>query len=350
MMQLTWPWMLVLLPLPLVVRRLMPAAREARAGALRVPFFDSIAALKRGPLASARARRGLLGSMGVAWVALVLAAARPAWVGEPVPVPAEGRDLMLAIDLSGSMGREDFTLGGQPADRLTVVKQVADDFVSRRDGDRVGLVLFGTRAYLQAPLTFDRPTVRSLLDEASVGLAGDETAIGDALALAVKRLRDRPAQSRVIVLLTDGASNTGAIQPLEAAKLAADEGIRVYTIGVGADRLAVPGIFGDTVVNPSADLDEATLKQIADMTGGASFRAKNVEGLSQVYRQIDALEPATAEPLFVRPTHELFQWPLGAALTLCLAIGLAQAMPALRGAFAASDAASVPTPSMGGSR
>jgi len=339
MIELAWPWLLALLPLPLAVRWLWPAARESRSGALRVPFFDAIAGLGGGRLARAGARRGLLAAMALAWVALVIAAARPQWAGEPQPLPAAGRDLLLTIDLSGSMGREDFSIAGQPADRLTVVKEVADDFLARREGDRVGLILFGTRPYLQAPLTFDRDTVRDLLGEASVGLAGDETAIGDALGLAVKRLRDRPAESRVAILLTDGASNAGALAPLEAAKLAAAEGVRVYTIGVGADRMAVPGFFGDEIVNPSADLDERTLREIAETTGGAYFRARNVEGLAGVYRQIDALEPATAEPLYVRPTKQLFQWPLGVALVLSLGIGLLQVAPFLSSASTPATAA-----------
>jgi Ca-activated chloride channel family protein len=327
MIQLAWPWMLALLPLPLLVRRLLPPAPIARSGALRVPFFAGIAGVAERSGSPGRRRAIVLGTMAVAWSALVLAAARPEWVGEPVPLPAEGRDLMLVTDLSGSMAREDFTLGGAPADRLTVVKQVADDFIGRRDGDRVGLVLFGTRPYLQAPLTFDRATVRTLLDEAEVGIAGDETAIGDALGMAVLRLRDRPAESRVVVLLTDGASNAGTLEPREAARLAAEEGIRVYTIGVGADAVAVPGVFGDRVVNPSADLDEDTLQAIADTTGGAYFRAKNVEGLATIYRRIDALEPASGEPLHLRPTRELFPWPLGVALALTLSLGGALTQP-----------------------
>lgn len=327
MMELAWPYLLALLPAPFVLRRLAPAAPLAAAGALRVPFFDDIAGIGGSTATTSRRRSLVLATMSVAWIALVIAAARPLRVGEPLPLPAEGRDLMLVTDLSGSMAREDFTLGGAPADRLTVVKQVADDFIGRREGDRVGLVLFGTRPYLQAPLTFDRATVRTLLDGAVVGDAGDETAIGDALGMAVLRLRDRPAESRVVVLLTDGASNAGTLAPLDAARLAAEEGVRVYTIGVGADAVAVPGLFGDRVVNPSADLDEETLQAIAEQTGGAYFRAKNVEGLASVYRQIDALEPASAEPLYLRPTRELFAWPLGVALALSLGLATTLTQP-----------------------
>lgn len=327
MIELSWPWVLALLPVPFLVRALAPAVPLRRAGALRVPFYDGVAGIDGGARATGRRRRAVLATMTLAWTALVVAAARPQWVGEPMPLPAEGRDLMLVTDLSGSMARDDFTLGGLPTDRLTVVKQVADDFIGRREGDRVGLVLFGTRPYLQAPLTFDRPTVRTLLDEAEVGIAGDETAIGDALGMAVMRLRDRPAESRVVILLTDGASNAGAVEPLEAARIAAEEGIRVYTIGVGADAVAVPGVFGQRIVNPSADLDEKTLAEIADLTGGAYFRARNVEGLASIYRRIDELEPASAEPLYLRPTRELFPWPLGVALALSLGLGAALAQP-----------------------
>jgi Ca-activated chloride channel family protein len=267
-------------------------------------------------------------AMIVAWLALVTAAARPTWHGPPSPVPVDGRDLLLALDVSGSMAREDLTLGGRTADRLAVVKQVADDFLARRDGDRLGLVLFGTRAYLQSPLTFDRATVRTLLAEAEVGLAGEETALGDAIGLATKRLRDRPAEQRVLVLLTDGASNAGALDPLEAAEIAAAEGVRIYTIGVGADRLARDTFFGTQVVNPSADLDERTLAAIAARTGGRTFRAKNVEGLAEVYREIDRIEPVSGEPRHVRPQRQLFAWPLGIAFALSLFVAGAQLAPA----------------------
>jgi Ca-activated chloride channel family protein len=323
-----WPLALLLLPVPLVIRRLLPAAAKRTSGALRVPFFQTVASIDGNGDGGVRRRKLRAALMAIAWVALCVAAARPTWVGEPLPQPVEGRDLMLAVDLSGSMAREDFTVGGRPADRLTVVKEVAEDFVHRREGDRVGLILFGTRSYLQAPLTFDRPTVATLLDEAEVGLAGEETAIGDALGMAVMRLRDRPAESRVLVLLTDGASNAGALEPLEAARLAADERIRVYTIGVGADRLAVRTAFGDRIVNPSADLDEETLWEIAELTGGEYFRAKNIEGLANVYRRIDALEPTGGEPVYLRPTKSLFHWPLAVTLVASLLIA---AGPALAG-------------------
>jgi Ca-activated chloride channel family protein len=333
MMEFALPWAFALLPLPWVARRLLPAAPARRAGSLKIPFFASIVPARGGLLLPPRGRRVLLAAATVAWLALVAAASRPMWMGDPVALPTEGRDLMLAVDLSGSMEREDLTLGGRAADRLTVVREVARDFIGRREGDRVGLVLFGTRAYLQAPLTQDRPTVQSLLDEATIGLAGEETAIGDAIAIATKRLRERPEGSRVLVLLTDGANNAGVLDPIEASRLAAAEDIRIYTIGVGADRVAVRSAFRTRVVNPSADLDEATLEQIAAQTGGAYFRAKNVEALAKVYREIDRLEPVVAEPRYIRPSRELFVWPLATSLFLTLAVALASIRP--DGLFAA---------------
>jgi len=328
MIAFVWPWAFALLPLPFVLRKLAPAAPEPRAGSLRVPFFAAVASLGRSRDGRAVGRRSLLWAMIVAWTALVTATARPTWHGQPSPVPVDGRDLLLAVDISGSMAREDLTLGGRSADRLTVVKEVADDFLARREGDRIGLILFGSRAYLQSPLTFDRQTVRTLLSEGEVGLAGEETAIGDAIGLATKRLRGRPADGRVLVLLTDGASNSGALDPIEAARIAADEGIRIYTIGVGADRVAVRTAFGTQVVNPSADLDEKALAEIAKLTGGAYFRAKNVEGLARVYREIDRIEPVTGEPRHVRPERQLFTWPLSVAFALSLFIAGAELAPA----------------------
>ena len=215
---------------------------------------------------------------------------------------------MMAIDLSGSMEERDFAVNGRATTRLGVVKEAADDFIARREGDRVGLVLFSDRAYLQAPLTFDREVVRELLEQAQVGLTGQKTAIGDAIAVSVKRLKDRPEDGRVLVLLTDGANNEGVMEPIKAAALASDLGIRIYTIGVGAQNR--PGFL------PTSDLDEGTLRGIADLTGGAYFRATDVQGLAEIYRSIDRLEPVAGEPLHVRPEVALYYWPAGFAVVL----------------------------------
>jgi len=205
-------------------------------------------------------------------------------------------------------------------ERLTAVKAVAGDFIERREGDRIGLILFGAQAYLQTPLTFDRKTVRTLLFEAAVGLAGRETAIGDAIGLAVKRLRDQPAESRVLILLTDGANTTGSIQPLKAAELAARAGVRIYTIGVGSE---VRGPFGLPMAG--ASIDEGTLRTIAKTTGGQYFRARDVAGLQAIYSMLDELEPAASDEQTFRPVKELFQWPLATALLLSALLGLARA-------------------------
>jgi Ca-activated chloride channel family protein len=327
MIEFSWPWVFALLPFPFLVRRFLPPAPVTRAGSLRVPFFDELAETRNRTGLSRGARLPLLLAASLAWILLVTAAARPIHIGAPRSLPAAGRDLMLAIDLSGSMAREDFTMGGRRADRLTVVKHVAEDFLTRRKGDRVGLVLFGTRAYLQAPLTFDRETVGQFLAEAEVGLPGQETAIGDALGTSILRLRERPEDSRVLILLTDGANNAGALDPREAASLAAAEGIRIHTIGVGADTGVRQGLFGRRIVNPSADLDEQLLQDIADATGGEYFRARNAEALAQVYREIDRIEPTEGDPRTTRPRKDLFAWPLG--LTVALSFGIAATRPGM---------------------
>ncbi len=324
MISFQWLWAFAALPLPLFARLLMPQARPGKAGALRVPFFGALA--HEGIVSTGPRRRGgwRLLLLWLIWVLLVAAAARPAYIGPPVPIPMEGRDLMMAVDLSGSMSREDFNVSGIPLDRLTVVKAVADDFVSRRTGDRVGLILFSSRAYIQSPLTFDRNVVRALLKESSIGMTGQETAIGDAIALAVKTLRDRPEDQRVLILLTDGANTAGVLDPLQAAQIAQREHVKIYTIGVGAD----PASGNMWMVNTPADLDEKTLAEIAKMTGGQYFRARDTAGLAAIYQDIDRLEPAAGEPLFLRPTVSLFPWPLGAALGLSLLLGLILAWPA----------------------
>lgn len=315
------PWMFALAPLPLLITRWWrPLPRPA--AALRVPdttrFAHPVATTSR-----STGRRWRLLLTWIAWLALLAAAARPQLTGDPVSLPTTGRDLMLAVDISGSMNTEDMMLDGRPVDRLTTVKSVVEDFITRRRGDRIGLVLFGSNAYLQAPLTFDVGTLGKLLDEAPVGIAGGKTAIGDAIGLAVKRLRDRPAESRVIVLLTDGANNVGEVTPDKAAELAAAAGLRIYTIGVGAEEMRVPGFFRDRIVNPSADLDEASLQAIANTTGGRYFRARNTEQLEEIYRLIDELEPVEQEARTFRPTKALFHWPLAVAFVvfLLLAVG-----------------------------
>ncbi len=321
MMTLYWPWLLALLPLPLLIRWFMPAAPRQQDAVLRVPFLEDFEG--GGETTGSRPRQDiLLWLAAAAWVMLVLAAARPQWLGDPLEIPMSGRDLMLAVDLSKSMEEEDFRLANQWVDRLTATKQVAGDFIKRRKGDRIGLILFGEQAYLQAPLTFDRETVKTLLYESAIGLAGRSTAIGDAIGLGIKRLQDRPAENRVLILLTDGANTAGEIEPVRAAELAARKRVKVYTIGIGADELIVRSFFGSRRINPSRDLDEKSLKAIADKTGGRYFRARDINELKGIYRLLDELEPIEQEQQLFRPVRALYPWPLGAALILAgLVIG-----------------------------
>lgn len=311
MFEFAWPWVFLLAPLPWLLRLLLPPADSGDA-ALRVGFLDELQALSgrraRAALPSWRQQAPLV----LLWCLLLCAAARPQWVGDPLPLPASGRDLLLAVDVSGSMDYADMQWDDEPISRLELVKRLLGDFIEGRRGDRVGLILFGSQAYLQAPLTFDRHTVRTWLDEAMIGIAGKNTAIGDAIGLAVKRLRQRPAQSRVLVLITDGANNGGEIDPMVAAQLAADEGVRIYAIGIGADpqQSGAFGSFGFSAL----DLDETSLRAITDVTGGEYFRARDQAELQQIELTLDRLEPVAQQPTLARPALALYAWPLALAL------------------------------------
>ncbi len=318
MWSLAWPWMLLALPLPLLARAILSPVTETNEAGLKVPSFIGFAVLTN------RAKTEQLLNWRVwlaviAWILLVLATARPERIGDELDVPVSGRNLMLAVDLSGSMDAKDFELGNRRVDRLTATKAVASDFIDRREGDRIGLILFGERAYLQVPLTLDRETVKILLLEAFIGLAGEKTAIGDAITLAVKRIHDQEAagEEQVLVLLTDGANTAGEIDPVKAAELAQQIGLRIYTIGIGAEQMVVPSITGGLRrVNPSADLDEETLTTIANLTAGRYFRAKDTAALQDIYRLLDELEPVEEPEAGFRPVKSLYYWPLAGALAL----------------------------------
>ncbi len=318
MLELAWPWLLLALPLPLLIGWLLPRARTATGAALRLPHagFDLPATRNAAPVPSLRRALALL-----AWALLVVAAARPQWLGEPEDVPRSGRDLLLAVDTSGSMSIEDMQLGARVADRFTTVQVIAGDFIERRAGDRVGLILFGSRAYLLTPLTFDLGTVARQLDESVIGLAGRETAIGDAVGLAVKRLLERPENQRVVILLTDGVSNAGELDPGKAIELAVANKVRVYTVGIGAESISVDSLFGSRRVNPSADLDIAMMTEMAERTGGKFYRARDTAELAGIYRDIDRLEPIADTGEVLRPVDELYPRPLAAAL-LCGALAM----------------------------
>ncbi|MDI1230992.1 MAG: VWA domain-containing protein [Methylobacter sp.] len=322
MIYFEWPWLLAALPLPLLIRWLVPAKMLVEQAALKVPFLDDFSDAETRAVSQSQQWPLLLAAL--AWLLLVIACTRPQWLGEPIEQAVSGRDLMLAVDLSGSMEEQDFVINKRAVDRLTAAKGVAGDFINRRVGDRVGLILFGTQAYLQTPLTFDRKTVMTLLNEAVIGLAGDNTAIGDAIGLAVKRLKNEQANSRVLVLMTDGANTAGEVSPLKAAELAAANHLKIYTIGIGADEMIVRNFFGNRKINPSVDLDEKTLIKIAESTGGQYYRARNTDELNNIYMRLDELEPVEKDKQYFRPRNELYFWPLSLALGLAAVIALSK--------------------------
>ncbi|HVI25569.1 MAG TPA: VWA domain-containing protein [Xanthomonadaceae bacterium] len=314
-----WPWLLLALPLPWLLRLLLSPA-PGTMPALKVPYgerISSIAAARAG----ARHARGPGALAWLAWALLCLAAARPQQLGPPVQPPQAARDLMLAVDLSGSMRDEDMALGGMAVDRLTAAKAVLADFLDRRAGDRVGLIVFGDRAYALTPLTRDLASVRQQLADTVVGLAGRATAIGDAIGLAVKRLRAQPRGERVLILLTDGVNTAGQLDPLKAAAIARDAGVRVHAIAFGGDGRQL-SVFGMPIQLGGEDIDEATLQRIASLTGGRFFRARDTGQLAGIYAEIDRLEPIREPGRQVRPRIERYPLPLGAAL-LCGVLALA---------------------------
>lgn len=321
-----WPWWLLALPLPWLARLWLPVARSQSA-ALKVPFGARLDAIAGGGAVRGAAAGWLL---WLAWALLCVAAARPQQLGDAVQPPLAGRDLMLALDLSGSMSEPDMELGGRPVDRLTAAKAVLADFLDRRGGDRVGLLVFGRRAYALTPLTLDRDSVRDQLGDSVVGLAGQETAIGDAVGLAVKRLRTQPVGQRVLILLTDGVNTAGLLEPRKAAELARDEGVRVHTIAFGGEGSL--SLFGFQLPMPGAgdEIDEDTLRTVATLTGGRFFRARDTAELAGIYAEIDRLEPVERPGKAVRPKLERYAWPLAAAFVLALLAFAQRAVAASR--------------------
>ena len=319
MIQFLYPWLLVLIPIPLIIW-LIAKPKQPQLAAIRTPLFSNWNQLQQNSVSTDKSLwfQKLIGLL--IWICVLVAAARPQWIDEPIELPTSGRDLLLSIDISGSMEEEDLKLQGRPVDRLAVVKSIISEFITKREGDRIGLVLFGEKAYLQTPLTFDLNTVQFMLDETEIGLAGaSRTAIGDGIGLSIKRLRERPAQNRVLILLTDGRNNAGELDPIEAAKLAKHAGIKIYTIGVGADKQTRRSLlFGTTTFNPSAELDEPTLKTVAKQTGGQYFRARSSEELAKIYQLLDSLEPVEDKPEIYRPVQEIYYWALLVALGLML--------------------------------
>ncbi|AWB56785.1 VWA domain-containing protein [Colwellia sp. Arc7-D] len=307
-------WALIALPLPLLIYWL-PAKKQVQAAPLRMPTI--IKGMHTQEFAPEK-KKGSLLILSLIWLLIVLASTQPQWLGEAVNVPTEGREMMIAVDLSGSMQVEDMSLNGRSVNRLDMLKVLLGEFIERRSGDRLGLILFGDDAYMQTPMTFDRKTVQQMLDETVLGLVGKQTAIGDAIALAVKRFDEKKDSNRVLLLLTDGQNTAGKITPEQALELAVAKDITIYSIGIGADVMIQNSLFGSRRVNPSSELDEESLQRLADETGGYYFRARASEDMSKIYKLLDDLEPVEQEQQQMRPLSALFYWPLGLALLISL--------------------------------
>ncbi|WP_374607051.1 VWA domain-containing protein [Thermomonas sp.] len=292
----------------------MPARANPQP-ALRVPWGERLRKVASGRVLEVTSR-GFPWLAMLAWCLLCVAAARPQQLGPAVAPPQVGRDMMLAVDLSASMGEEDMELGGRLVDRLTAAKAVLADFLDRRVGDRIGLVVFGDRAFALTPLTLDRDSVRQQLDASVVGLAGRATALGDAIALSTKRLQQQRTEQRVLIVLTDGVNTAGVLEPAKAAQIARDTGVRIHAIAFGGEGGGALSVFGLQLPTGGDEVDEAGLQRIAKLTGGRFFRARDTEALAGIYAEIDALEPVQRQGQAVRPRIERYPWPLGLALAL----------------------------------
>ena len=315
MITFAWPWLLLLFPLPLLVYLLPKQDNNRTSAALIMPQLIESPSIN---VISQSNKKAPLAVLSLCWLLTVLALSQPQWLGDAIDIPTEGREMMIAVDLSGSMQIEDMSLRGSTVNRLDMLKVVLGDFIERRVGDRLGLILFADDAYMQTPMTFDRKTVKQMLDESVLGLVGRKTAIGDAIALAVKRFDAKKKSNKVLLLLTDGQNTAGKISPEQALELAVAKDITIYSIGIGADVMLQKSLFGTRRVNPSSELDERTLTKLAEETGGKYFRAKDSQGMNQIYQLLDQLEPVEQDQQQMRPLTALFYLPLALALLISL--------------------------------
>jgi Ca-activated chloride channel family protein len=314
MISFAWPWLFALLPFPLIIY-FLPAKKSAnQQSALIMPTLINVPSTK---INEQQKRKAPLVVLSLCWLLVVIAMSRPQWLGEAIDIPSEGREMMIAVDLSGSMEIEDMSLNGRGVNRLQMLKVVLGEFIERRVSDRLGLILFADDAYMQTPMTFDRKTVKQMLDESELNLVGRKTAIGDAIALAVKRFDAKEESNKVLLLLTDGQNTAGKITPEQALELAIAKKITIYTVGIGADSMIQQSLWGSQRINPSGDLDEESLANLAEKTGGRYFRARDSQGMSEIYSLLDKLEPIKQEQQQMRPLSALYYWPLALAALLC---------------------------------
>lgn len=327
-----WPYMALLIVVPLLVRLFWvkstssnhDEADEVETDTLLHPAIENLQDCFKSKASSGTfATRFSSLLQALLWLFLTLAMMRPQWLEPYTETQALGYDLMLAVDASHSMEAMDFAVQGRQVTRMAVLKGVLDSFIKNRSGDRVGLVVYGSMAYVLSPLTYDLKAVSTQLQNLTANIAGQGTAMGDAIGLGVKKLRERPEGSRVLILVTDGDSNAGLIPPREAARLAAHEGVRIYTIGVGSTQKRVQ-IYekGQLTTRDDLTMDEEVLQQIAGLTGGAYFRASNTHVLEEIYQRIDELEKTQADLRTMMIPHPLFRWPLSGALVALLLMGM----------------------------
>ena len=313
-LEFIWPWLFALAPLPWLIRLLIKPAAERQIPLLAPHLMHRLQQPKQANLLSLTRRKQTLPILLILiWLLVLLASMRPVWFLQSDPFQASGKDLMLAVDLSGSMEKPDMPLSGRKVDRLTAVKYVVHDFIAQRQGDRMGLVVFGTQAFLQSPLSYDLKTVQTLLNETEIGMAGNNTAIGDAIGITLKHLQKTNQKNTVLILLTDGSNTAGAVQPIDAANQAKKMGLKIYTIGIGQVRSKGIDTF---LYGNSRDMDVATLQRIAEITGGQFFVASDTNQLNEVYATINQLESNQHDINNYRLREELFYWPLGIALIL----------------------------------
>ena len=313
MFEFAWAWAWILFPLPMIWWVVRPRAHKGTQFSFpniqkRVPSNSEST--------SSRWRRHVLPML--LWACLLSALAQPRWVGESIPVEQEAREILIAMDLSGSMQVDDMVMDGQRVTRLYAAHSILADFIRRRTGDRVGLVLYADSAHLYVPVTSDLETVAALAEEAEIGLVGQRTALGDAIGISIRYFLERKAEQKVLIMLTDGMVNSGSLSAEDALTLARNNDVTIYPVGIGAEEMVVSGLFGNRRINPSQELNEQFLSEVAIATNGEYFRARSVEEMERIYEVIDQLEPVQSDSQFFRPSQSLAHWSVGLALFIVL--------------------------------